>query len=625
MHELLWQLEGVTCAGDDRPRLSAIDVDIPRGRTAVLGPSGAGKSTLLNLLVNFERPTSGVVNHHLPRKDVAFDCPVYWSPAGGGLWAHLSVVQHLTAVMSPGEDRMRSRDDRAAALLDAFELSDRSDARPAALSAGEAARLSVARAIAANPAVLVLDEPLAHVDPARVPRFWAVIREHLDRTGANLVFATHDPGVVLAEAGRAICLQQGERIYAGSVNALYHAPPTEAAARMLGETNWLDRATAEQWLTDPGSAALNGEPRSVRPESLEVTPDDSSPVAVDAVTFRGATCAITLRREDRRGEKHDVVCRPTATLPRPGQRVRVRVLTMLLLMMLTALPGCGDGDAENTLDAQWSTTIALPRDGIQLPAPRGVHAGASGQVYVLDDIGRLLIYDEDGELLRQWFMPETDIGRPEGVYELADGRIVVADTHYSRLVFFDQQGEVLEMFGTMGEAPGDFIYPVALTADDAGNLYVVEYGSNDRVTKLSPDLEVLAVFGSFGTTRGAFQRPSGIAWHDGRLYIADAINSRVQVFEDDGTFVGVLGGAETGPELEFPYDLSIGPDGLLYVVEYKSGRVTALSLDGEVVGRLGETGRGENQFATPWCLTVDHRGRIWVADTGNRRLVELVP
>jgi sugar lactone lactonase YvrE len=77
--------------------------------------------------------------------------------------------------------------------------------------------------------------------------------------------------------------------------------------------------------------------------------------------------------------------------------------------------------------------------------------------------------------------------------------------------------------------------------------------------------------------------------------------------------------------LDYPYDVTTGTDGTLYVAEFRPGRVSQFTPDGRLVGHFGTTGRGENEFWTPWGVAVDERGRIVVADTGNRRLVELIP
>ncbi|REJ93774.1 MAG: hypothetical protein DWQ29_03515, partial [Planctomycetota bacterium] len=211
----------------------------------------------------------------------------------------------------------------------------------------------------------------------------------------------------------------------------------------------------------------------------------------------------------------------------------------------------------------------------------------------------------------------------EGICVLRDGRVCVADTHYHRCVLFDEAGEFLGTFGENGEGPGQFIFPCGVVQDSQGNVYVSEYGGNDRIQKFTEDGECLMQFGSVGTEPGQFQRASGLAWHDGTVYVADAINNRIQAFRDSGEFDRIVNRAGSA-DLDYPYDVAV-QDESLYVVEYKAGRVSRLSFEGEVIGRFGSTGRGENQFWTPWGLAVNSQGRIVVGDTGNRRMVELVP
>lgn len=206
---------------------------------------------------------------------------------------------------------------------------------------------------------------------------------------------------------------------------------------------------------------------------------------------------------------------------------------------------------------------------------------------------------------------------------MRDGRIAVADTHYSRIVFFDLQGRVLGTLGKYGKGPHEFVYPVAITQDDQECFYVCEYGENDRVQKFSVDGNFVCSFGRFGTGPGEFQRPSGIVWHDHKVYVADAINNRVQVFSDEGAFVEVLGNSSARWKLEYPYDMAKGVEGDLYLIEYGGGRVTRLDRGGRLLGRWGQTGSAKGELATPWGLAVDDQGRVFIADTGNRRIVEL--
>src|SRR5215218_6770576 len=201
----LWTLDGVSLGA---ARLSEITVTIWPGVTAVLGWSGAGKTSLLNILVGFEKPELGILDG--PKS-------LYWSPQNHGLWPHCTTREHLELV--------RCSEARVNELLKAFDLTDRADVRPDELSEGERSRLAVARALAAPAKVLVLDEPMAHVDPSRLPRYWSAIRQYLQADNRSLVFSTHIPEAALSEAQNVVCLQGGQVLHAGPVASTYSRPP----------------------------------------------------------------------------------------------------------------------------------------------------------------------------------------------------------------------------------------------------------------------------------------------------------------------------------------------------------------------------------------------------------------
>ena len=291
-------------------------------------------------------------------------------------------------------------------------------------------------------------------------------------------------------------------------------------------------------------------------------------------------------------------------------------------LWIMALPGCRASTDANSLPVRGEEYWSIPPAGVKIPAPRGILAGQQDEVFVLDNAGRVLVYGPDGKIVRQWWMPEYSVGKPEGLCVLQDGRIAVADTHYHRVVFFDHDGRFLNSFGKLGREPGEFIYPVKVVQDPQGDLYVCEYGDNDRVQKFRPDGTFLLQFGSPGTEPGQFQRPSGIAWFDHHLYIVDAFNNRIQVYRENGEFVRVLA-AEARETLYYPYDIAATPEGDFFIAEYGSGRVSKWNKEGRLLGRYGAPGTGRSQFATPWGITVDAHGRVFVADTGNRRVVRL--
>ena len=616
----LWKLNRVTLAGRGRSRLENVSLEIPVGITAILGPSGAGKSSLLNLLVEFEAPTHGTVSRLTPvnpqvppagplAPQPPGHLPLFWSPPDNGLWPHLTVAAHLTTVL-PAEAVAQGESER---LLSAFDLKDKSSAFPDQLSQGEAARLAVARGLAANPAVLVLDEPLVHVDQAGSWKYWAVVRRWLDESGSSLVFSTHSPEIVMREADQVICLDEGRITFKGIVPELYERPSTSELAWSLGPVNWFAPADGLTWLDRSLQESV-----SCRPERLAWQVSTESPLVVTGSRSTGLVAELELL-DERSGNRRKFFHRPAGQPPRQGDRIILQILGLLLVCLFAI--GCAEGNAAPALPVGGFHSWMLPAEGASIPAPRAVHSTDEGEVFVLDNGGRVLVYDEKGALLRRWWMPDYSIGKPEKIVRLKDGRLAVADTHYHRVVFFDNAGEVTGMFGSLGHEPGQFIYPVAVVEDDVRNLYVAEYGDNDRVQKFSPEGEFLLQFGRPGTSSGEFQRPSGMVWRVGKLYVVDAFNNRIQVFSDAGEFLEVLGG-EDGT-LHYPYDIALSPSDELFVVEYAGGRVSKFNLEGKLLGRYGEPGSAEGQFSNPWGMTVSPSGMIFVADTGNRRMVKL--
>jgi len=662
--DVLWRLDAVTLGRGARPRLAEVSAEIREGVTAVLGSSGAGKTSLLNLLVGYERPDQGHLTVSVPSGD--HPLPVYWVPQNGGLWPHLTALDHIELAMpaapsrrfqtfgrvnrppvtgidpsegvepSGGTERkppeyppegvkpsggigvepsggIAPSGGEAEALLAAFDIKSRASSRPDELSEGERARLAVARALASGAAVLVMDEPLASVDVARVGRYWEVIREHLRASGASLVFATHSPEAVLAEADRVICLREGRGFYDGPVADLYWRPRTREEADCLGAANWLNTEEARLWLGREEAA-----PRCFRPEQIAVDRSNGGPCLVQSSRFKGSVAEVELVHEAT-GERRRFYHRPPSDGLLQGVKVALRVLTCLLLA-LTA--GCG-GSSAPELHVSAVRSWSLPPDGATLPAPRAVTIGRNDEVIALDTAGRILVFTAEGTLSRQWRMPDSKEGRPEGACVLKDGRIAVADTHYHRVVFFDPEGKVLGMFGSKGEGAGEFMYPVSVVQDDKENLYVCEYGGNDRVQKFTVDGKFLLAFGGFERGEGKFQRPAGMVWRNGKLFVADAMNNRVQVFSDRGEFLRVLGRPGKPLVFHYPYDITMDAAGALYVIEYGAGRLAKVSQDGELLARFGTTGRGEREFQTPWGVAIDSKRRVRIADTGNRRIVEL--
>lgn len=205
----LWTLKQVTLQGSPRNRLESITLEILPGVTAVVGESGAGKSSLLGLLVGLDKPDSGSLTSHLkPPHD---RLPVYWLPPGNGLWSPLTVREHL-AVVSPVSETTPSRID---SMLAAFDLQDLANSRPDDLSQGERGRLAMARALASEARVLILDEPLVHTSITKNEIYWRIVRDTCRQFESSLIIATHDLAAVRREAERIVILDRGRVVFSG--------------------------------------------------------------------------------------------------------------------------------------------------------------------------------------------------------------------------------------------------------------------------------------------------------------------------------------------------------------------------------------------------------------------------
>ena len=182
--------------------LRGVDLDVETGSiAAILGPSGSGKTTLLHLLAGLDTPTSGEVwwgdlaaHAHAPR-DLALERAgrvglVFQDPH---LLPEISALDNVTL---PGRIRGHVDRDRGHALLDAVGLADRATAHPATLSGGERQRVAVARALYADPPLLLADEPTGSLDRATARTVFTLLVTLARGQGRAVVMVTHDEGLV---------------------------------------------------------------------------------------------------------------------------------------------------------------------------------------------------------------------------------------------------------------------------------------------------------------------------------------------------------------------------------------------------------------------------------------------
>jgi DNA-binding beta-propeller fold protein YncE len=300
--------------------------------------------------------------------------------------------------------------------------------------------------------------------------------------------------------------------------------------------------------------------------------------------------------------------------------IRGSIAIGLAALLASLLAGCelADGSAPELV---WG--VQGSRDG-WLRKPRVAAFDGEDQIYIADLTDRIQVFSRDGKYLRGWRMPGLNVDGPSGLTVDRHGRVLVADTHFYRVMIYDRQGRFLMQIGDgiQGTGPGQFGYPTDVVIDREGNFYVAEYGENDRIQVFSPEGKWLRQWGGHGYEPGEFLRPRALAIDgEDRIYVADSCNHRVQVFDTSGKLLKTWGERGAGPgQLSYPYDLAFGPDGNLYVCEYGNGRVQKFRPDGTPLGVWGGPGGEPGQLNQPWALAVDGRGAVSVIDSNNHRV-----
>jgi DNA-binding beta-propeller fold protein YncE len=305
-----------------------------------------------------------------------------------------------------------------------------------------------------------------------------------------------------------------------------------------------------------------------------------------------------------------------------GEVDRARTVRRLaaLGVLLAVTAGCD-------LKSRYAPELVWGVHGVKaghLHKPRVAAFDAEDHLYLADLTDRIQVFDRDGHYLRGWRTPEFNVDGPSGLTIDRHGRLLVADTHFYRVLIYSPEGELLFQIGdgVQGTTPGRFGYPTDVVIDREGNFYVSEYGENDRIQVFSPEGKWLRQWGGHGYEPGEFLKPRAIAIDEkDRLFVADSCNHRIQVFDTRGKLLYHWGSRGDKPgEMSYPYDLAIGPDHCLYVCEYANHRVQKFTLDGRSLGTWGTPGKKPGQLYNPYALAVDREGYVSVVDSNNHRV-----
>jgi sulfate/thiosulfate transport system ATP-binding protein len=240
------EISGVSKKFGDFVALEDVNVTIPTGQlTALLGPSGGGKSTLLRIIAGLDSADSGTINiegtnaTRLPaqKRNVGF------------VFQHYAVFKHMTVAKNVAfglEIRKRPKAEiaeRVHELLQLVHLEQFAHRLPSQLSGGQRQRMALARALAVEPKVLLLDEPFGALDAKVRKELRDWLRRLHDEVHVTTVFVTHDQEEALEVADEIVVINEGRVEQIGSPDQLYDEPANDFVMGFLGEVTQLGRVT----------------------------------------------------------------------------------------------------------------------------------------------------------------------------------------------------------------------------------------------------------------------------------------------------------------------------------------------------------------------------------------------
>jgi iron(III) transport system ATP-binding protein len=297
----------------DQAVLTGIDLEVASGSfTALLGASGSGKTTLLRLIAGFERLDQGEI---LLDGEIVEDAKVHLAPEhrhlgvvpqDGALFPHLTIKANIEFGLS----RRRRRTSNVRDLLTLVGLTGLDRRYPHELSGGERQRAALARALAVEPRLVVLDEPFSSLDAGLRQTLRHDVREILQTSGATALLVTHDQDEALSLADTVAVLRDGHIVQHATPTELYQMPHDEALAAFVGDANIIDGTRdGDHARTAFGLIELRAErpdPATsdlrvlVRPEQVRISRDATSGVRAEVLdtSYFGHTSITRLRPLD---------------------------------------------------------------------------------------------------------------------------------------------------------------------------------------------------------------------------------------------------------------------------------------------------------------------------------------
>ncbi len=225
-----------------------VSIDIARGEIfALLGSSGCGKTTLLRMLAGFETPTSGRIL--LQGQDLAnippYDKPINMMFQSYALFPHLTVWENIAFGLrreGMAKDKIAAR---VEAMLKLVQLAKFAKRKPHQLSGGQQQRVALARSLAKNPQLLLLDEPLGALDKKLREETQIELVNIIEEVGVTCVMVTHDQEEAMTMASRIAVMSEGRVLQVGAPSDIYETPSNRFVADFIGNVNLMDGTLVE--------------------------------------------------------------------------------------------------------------------------------------------------------------------------------------------------------------------------------------------------------------------------------------------------------------------------------------------------------------------------------------------
>lgn len=296
--------------------LDGINLEIAPGElTALLGPSGCGKTTLLRIIAGLETQDQGSVlinskdvsRQHVSRRGIGFVFQHY------ALFRHMTVFDNIAFGLRVKPRKERPSEaiitNKVNALLELVQLDWFAERFPSQLSGGQRQRIALARALAMEPNVLLLDEPFGALDASVRKDLRCWMRQLHHKLNVTSIFVTHDQEEAMEVANQVVVLNQGRIEQQGTPDEIYEGPINSFVSRFVGQTNVLNFDQQETaWLngavTHPENQKCNV--AHVRPHNIDINKvdrDGASPAILKDWLHLGAKILIELLNPDNRASK----------------------------------------------------------------------------------------------------------------------------------------------------------------------------------------------------------------------------------------------------------------------------------------------------------------------------------